>query len=106
MNAADYGAILEAEDIISAAKDILAELDSFIIQARAIEQTALLAQKSLQKMYPSADIPEIANAFEQSRFQGNLRHIYRSLLHIKSLVRADYIRLTWTCRLHSNGLWN
>ena len=45
MNAADYGAILEAEDIISAAKDILAELDSFIIQARAIEQTALLAQK-------------------------------------------------------------
>ena len=103
MSTADYGAILEADDIISAAKDIVADMDGFITQATLIHQTKMLVQKSLQTTHPALGELETLQLFERSRFQSSLRKIYQSLLHIRSIARANQTRLTWTCKMYTDG---
>ena len=103
MSTTDNGAILEADDIISAAKDIVADMEGFITQATLIHQTKMLVQKSLQTMHPALDKLETLQLFERSKFQSSLRKLYQSLLNIISIARANQTRLTWTCKMYTNG---
>ena len=103
MSTADYGAILEAYDIISTAKDIVAYMEGFITQATLIHQTKMLVQKSLQTMHPALDDLETLQLFERSKFQSSLRKIYHFLLQKRSIARANQTRLTWTCKMYTNG---